>query len=157
MPAPSALRCTHIESKRKGAGMNLNSILIGSENPQRLKDYYTKLFGEPTWDDGGYFGWQLGSGGVTVGPHDQVKGQNREPGRIIWNIETPDVQGEFKKLKAAGATVVKEPYDPAEGSADGSGMLISTFSDPDNNYFQLMSPMDAAAYEAAERMGAAKR
>ena len=157
MTATFDLRWTHIESKRKGAGMNLNSILIGSENPQRLKDYYTKLFGEPTMDDGGYFGWQLGSGFVTVGPHDQVKGQNREPGRIIWNIETPDVQSEFKKLKAAGATVVKEPYDPAEGSADRSGMLISTFSDPDNNYFQLMSPMDAAAFEAAERMGAAKR
>src|SRR5213594_2338633 len=115
--------------------MNMNGILIGSENPQRLRDYYTKLFGKPTWDDGGYFGWLLGSGGVTVGPHDQVKGQNREPGRIIWNIETPDVKGEFKKLKAAGATVVKEPYDPAEGT-EASGMLISTFSDPDNNYFQ---------------------
>jgi hypothetical protein len=53
--------------------------------------------------------------------------------------------------------VVKEPYDPAEGNPDASGMLISTFSDPDNNYFQVMSPMDAAAFEAAERMGAAKR
>ena len=136
--------------------MNLNSILIGSENPQRLKDYYTKLFGKPTWDDGAYFGWQIGSGALTVGPHDQVKGQNREPGRIIWNIETTNVRDDFKKLKAAGAAVVKEPYDPAEG-AEASGMLISTFSDPDNNYFQLMSPMDAAAYEAAERMGAAKR
>ena len=137
--------------------MNLNSILIGSENPQRLKDYYTKLFGEPTWDDGAYFGWQLGSGALTVGPHDQVKGKNREPGRVLWNIETADVQGEFKKLKAAGANVVREPYDPAEGNADMSGMLISTFSDPDNNYFQLMSPMDAAAYEAAQRVGAAKK
>jgi predicted enzyme related to lactoylglutathione lyase len=156
MAAPGLVLDETSKAKGKGAGMNLNSILIGSENPQRLKDYYTKLFGKPTWDDGGYFGWQLGSGAVTVGPHDQVKGQNREPGRIIWNIETPDVQGEFKKLKAAGATVVKEPYDPAEGS-EGSGMLISTFSDPDNNYFQLTSPMDAAAYEAAERMGAAKR
>ena len=37
--------------------MNLNSILIGSEDPQRLAEYYTKLFGEPTWNDGGYTGW----------------------------------------------------------------------------------------------------
>ena len=28
--------------------MNFNNILIGSENPERLKDYYTKLFGKPT-------------------------------------------------------------------------------------------------------------
>ena len=136
--------------------MNLNSIMIGSEKPERLKEYYTKLFGKPTWDDGSYVSWQLGSGVVTVAPHDQVHGQNREPGRILWNIETPDVKGEFKKLKAAGATVVKEPYDPAEGTEE-SGMWIATFSDPDNNYFQLMSPMDAEMYEKAERLAAAKR
>jgi hypothetical protein len=27
--------------------MNLNGILIGSEDPQRLTAYYTQLFGEP--------------------------------------------------------------------------------------------------------------
>ena len=133
--------------------MNFNSILIGSEDPKRLADYYTKLFGKPTMDDGAYFGWQLGGGFLTIGPHDQVHGKNREPGRIIWNIETPDVAAEFAKLKAAGATVVKEPYDPAESS----GMLIGTFADPDNNYFQLMSPMDAAAVEAMQEAAAAKR
>ena len=67
--------------------MNFNSILIGSENPERLKDYYTKLFGNPSMDDGGYFGWQIGSGWITIGPHDQVKGKNTQPGRLIWNIE----------------------------------------------------------------------
>ncbi len=52
--------------------MNLNSILIGSEDPQRLTDYYTRLFGKPGWDEGGYTGWQIGTGGISVGPHDQV-------------------------------------------------------------------------------------
>jgi predicted enzyme related to lactoylglutathione lyase len=56
---------------------------------------------------------------------------------VIWNIETPDVKSEFERLKAAGATVVVEPYSP-EGAAEG---LIATFADPDDNYFQLMSPM----------------
>ena len=118
--------------------MNLNSILIGSEDPQRLAEYYTKLFGEPVWNEGGYVGWMIGSGAVTVGPHDEVHGKNPTPGRIIWNIETPDVKGEFDRLVAAGATVVREPYGPAEVE-DG---WICTFADPDDNYFQLMSPMD---------------
>ncbi len=56
--------------------MNFNSILIGSEDPQRLVDYYTKLFGQPSLSDGGYTGWQIGSGFVTVGPHSEVKGQS---------------------------------------------------------------------------------
>ena len=121
--------------------MNFNSILIGSENPQRLVDFYSKLFGEPTWNDGGYTGWMIGSGAVTVGPHDQVKGKNVHPGRIIWNIETTDVKGDFERFKAAGATVIAEPYGPGNDPEDG---LIATLADPDDNYFQLMSPMPAA-------------
>jgi predicted enzyme related to lactoylglutathione lyase len=117
--------------------MNLNSVLIGSEDPKRLADFYIKLFGEPGMDDGGYTGWQIGTGWMTVGPHDQVKGKNTQPGRILWNIETADVKGDFEKFKAAGATVVQEPYSPGE-EMEGS---IATFSDPDDNYFQLMSPM----------------
>jgi predicted enzyme related to lactoylglutathione lyase len=117
--------------------MNLNSILIGSEDPQRLSDYYTDLFGKPGWEDGGYTGWQIGMGGITVGPHDQVKGKNAQPGRLIWNIESADVKGDFETLKAAGATVVREPYQPGEETE----MWIATFSDPDDNYFQLVSPM----------------
>jgi predicted enzyme related to lactoylglutathione lyase len=123
--------------------MDFNSILIGSEDPQRLVDYYTKLFGEPAMSDGGYTGWRIGSGWVTVGPHDQVKGSNAQPGRIIWNIETPDVKGEFDRFVAAGAIVVREPYGFDE-VADTS-MSIATLADPDDNYFQLMSPMDPAA------------
>jgi predicted enzyme related to lactoylglutathione lyase len=120
--------------------MNLNSILIGSENPQRLADFYTKLFGEPTWNEGGYIGWMIGSGAVTVGPHDQVTGKNAQPGRIIWNIETPDVKGSFERFKSAGAEVIAEPYGMDDNPDEG---LIATFADPDGNYFQLMSPMPA--------------
>jgi predicted enzyme related to lactoylglutathione lyase len=117
--------------------MNFNSILIGSEDPARLADYYTKLFGSPTWDENGYTGWLLGSGSVTVGPHSEVSGRNPQPGRLIWNIESDDVQGDFERFKAAGATVIREPY-AFEGAPDS---LISTFADPDDNYFQLATPM----------------
>jgi predicted enzyme related to lactoylglutathione lyase len=121
----------------EGDVVNFNSILIGSAEPQRLADYYTKLFGEPTMADGGYTGWLIGSGFLTVGPHSEVTGKNTQPGRLIWNIETADVKGEFDKLKAAGAIVVREPYD-FEGMENS---WIATLADPDDNYFQLMSPM----------------
>lgn len=117
--------------------MNLNSILIGSEQPDRLVEYYTKLFGEPGWNDGGYVGWLIGSGAVTVGPHDEVKGRSAHPGRVIWNIESADVRGDFDRFVVAGAIVVKEPY----GFDEEPDALIATFADPDDNYFQLMSPM----------------
>jgi predicted enzyme related to lactoylglutathione lyase len=118
--------------------MNFNSILIGSDDPQRLVDYYTKLFGEPAMQDGGYTGWLIGSGFVSIGAHSEVKGMNAHPGRLIWNIETPNVKGEFERMTAAGAIVVTEPYS-FEGYPDS---WIATLADPDDNYFQLVTPME---------------
>ena len=118
---------------------NFNGLLIGSEKPEQLKEYYTKLFGKPTFEDGGYFGWRIGDGTVSFGPHDQVKGKNKEPGRVIWNVETANVKAEFDKLKRAGATVVKEPYTLGEPAGE---YWIATFTDPDNNYFQLLTPYE---------------
>jgi predicted enzyme related to lactoylglutathione lyase len=37
-------------------------------------------------------------------------------------------------MKAAGAVVIKEPYDMQGG-------WIATLADPDGNYFQLVTPM----------------
>jgi predicted enzyme related to lactoylglutathione lyase len=116
--------------------VNFNNIMIGSENPDALVEYYTKLFGPPGFQEGGYAGWRLGDGFVSIGPHSEVHGKNPQPGRFLWNMETPDVRGEFAKLKAAGAIVVREPYEMDEAP----GFAIATLSDPDDNYFQLTSP-----------------
>ena len=117
--------------------MNFNSILIGSEDAPSLAAFYTKLFGDPIWNDSGYTVWQLGSGSVTVGPHSEVTGRNAQPGRLIWNIESEDVRGDYDRFTAAGATVIREPYE----FEDAPGSLIATLADPDGNYFQLASPM----------------
>jgi predicted enzyme related to lactoylglutathione lyase len=118
--------------------VNFNNILIGSEDPQRLADYYTKLFGKPTMEDSGYSGWQIGSGFISVGPHSEVHGKNQQPGRLLVNIESKDVQADFDRFKAAGAIVIREPYVLGEGDQQGT---IATLADPDDNYFQLTSPM----------------
>lgn len=117
--------------------MNFNSVLIGSDNAPRLAEYYTRLFGEPGFADGGYTGWMVGSGFITVGPHSDVTGTNAQPGRLILNLETADVQGDFARLQAAGAIVVREPYE----FESMPGAWIATLADPDGNYFQLVNPM----------------
>ncbi|NJD28435.1 MAG: hypothetical protein FIA92_09070 [Chloroflexi bacterium] len=121
--------------------MNFNSLLIGSEDPARLVAFYRKLLGEPTYSDESYSTWTVGTGSISIGPHSEVKGRNPSPGRLIWNIETTDVKGEAARFKAAGATVVAEPYS-FEGFPDS---WIATFEDPDGNYFQLMTPMEPPA------------
>ena len=117
--------------------MNFNSIMIGTEDVSRLREFYAKLFGEPGFDEGGYSGWKIGDGFLTIGPHSEVHGKNAEPGRVIWNIESPDVAGDFARLKAAGAIVIRDPYEMEEAP----GYPIATLADVDGNYFQLVAPM----------------
>jgi predicted enzyme related to lactoylglutathione lyase len=117
--------------------MNFNSILLFSENPQQLADFYKKVFQkDPDMEDDNYHGFLVGKGFFTIGPHDKVHGKNTNPERVIFNFEVEDVKGEFERVKKLGATVVAEPYHPGEMP----DMWIATFADPDNNYFQLTTP-----------------
>ena len=122
--------------------MKLSGIMIGSEDPKRLAEYYAKVLGQPGQDDGGFVGFQFGDVWVTVGPHSEVHGRSAEPGRVMWNLEVADVRGEFERMRGAGATVVQEPYTPEGMPEDMGEVVIATFEDPDGNYFQLMSPME---------------
>lgn len=119
--------------------LNFNSVLVFSEDPKKLSDFYGKVFQkEPDWTDNGYFGFTVGKGMLVFGPHDKVTGKNEHPQRMMFNFETQDVSGEFDRIKSLGAKVIAEPYKMSE---DMKGW-IATFADPDDNYFQLMSPMD---------------
>ncbi len=102
--------------------------------PKNMADFYTKVFAKaPDMSEEKWYGWTVGSVFFGVGEHSEMIGKSKEPGRVMFNLETPDVKGEFERIKGAGAAVVKEPYEMG-------GMWIATFADPDGNYFQLMSP-----------------
>lgn len=118
--------------------MKFNFVLIGSEHPEKLVEFYTQVFQrKPDWSDSGYNGWQLGESMVTFGPHDKVKGKATQPERILIGFEVEKVEPEFERIEKLGATVIAEPYHP--GAADE--MTIATFADPDGNYFQLGTPV----------------
>jgi predicted enzyme related to lactoylglutathione lyase len=121
--------------------LNLSTVMIGTEDVDRLKVFYTKVLGDPGWEDGGYVGWQAGSGMLMIGQHSEVKGRNESPGRVIVNFETADVKAEFERIKGVGAEVSHEPYQPG---GEGEQMWLATFADPDGNLFQLASPMPAS-------------
>lgn len=119
--------------------LNLNSVLIGSENPKALGEFYQKVLGKaPEMNQGEYLGFVAGNTFLSIGPHDKVKGKNPNPERILLNFETTDVKGEFDRIKGLGAQVIAEPYQMGE---DWDGW-IATLADPDGNYFQLMTPWE---------------
>ena len=118
--------------------LNLTTVMLGSEDPKQLSEFYKGVLGDPGWEDSGYTGWQAGSGMLMIGPHSEVKGSSGEPARIILNFETRDFREEFDRIKGLGATVKAEPYQPGEGD-----MWLATFEDSDGNYFQIATPMPA--------------
>ncbi|OGH11150.1 MAG: hypothetical protein A2857_04055 [Candidatus Levybacteria bacterium RIFCSPHIGHO2_01_FULL_36_15] len=119
--------------------LNLSSIILFSENPSALANFYKQVFQkDPDWSGGDFVGFKLGTGTLVIGPHDKVHGKNATPERIMFNLETNDVEKEFERIKnIQGTQVVATPYLPGEDPS----MTIATLADTDNNYFQLNTPM----------------
>ena len=118
--------------------LNLNSLLLFSEAPKKLIDFYRQVLArEPKWQEGEFSGFEVGACALVIGPHSELHGRNKNPERTMFNFETNDVKAEFERMKKLGAKVIAEPYH----MGDDQGHLIATLADPDGNYFQLMSPM----------------
>jgi predicted enzyme related to lactoylglutathione lyase len=118
--------------------LNLNSVMIGTKQPQALAAFYEKVIGKPADmvdKENGFFGWQAGSAYLSVLDHSEMAGNTKDPGRVMFNFETTDVKEEFERIRAAGASVIREPYEMGGG-------WVATLADPDGNYFQLVTPME---------------
>lgn len=116
--------------------LNLNNVMIGSAQPEVMGEFYTRVLDRPAdMKEESWFGWRVGAAWFSIGEHSEVKGSAKEPQRVILTFETEHVQEESERIKASGATIVKEPYEL-------ESMWIATFADPDGNYFQLMSPWE---------------
>ena len=119
--------------------MNLNGVQIGAENPKKLAEFYTNVFGKPKWAmDGDWYGWDIGPGHLFFGPHSEVKGLSAEPQRVMISLEDKDIASAFKKFISAGANEVAKPYNPDK---DNKEFWMATVADPEGNYLQLSTPM----------------
>ena len=116
--------------------LDLNSVMVGTMQLPVMVNFYTKILGKkPGMQDGDWAGWKIGSSYLNLGKHSEMGGRAKDPGRIMFNLETKEVKKEFARMAKAGAKSIKEPYEM-------EGMWIATLADPDGNYFQLMSPWE---------------
>lgn len=117
--------------------LNLNSVFICTKQTKALAAFYEKVIGKPPEmvdEKNGFYGWQIGSSYMGILDHSEMHGKTKDPGRLMLNFETSQVQDEFKRLKSLGAVVIREPYQM-------ESEWIATLADPDGNYFQLVTPM----------------
>lgn len=106
----------------------LSSMLLGSTDPDRLRDWYRRAFEPATIEE---VGLEFGDVAVLVEPRDDVSATNPEPGRFIVNFHVDDVQAIAKHLDAMGVTWLVEVEEREPG-------WFGTLLDPDGNYVQVI-------------------
>ena len=115
----------------------LGSILLGTTNPRRLRDWYAaalapgdgaEAFTEVTPT---MFAGTFGDTSVLIDGRSDVADQNPDPGRVILNFHVDNARATADHLNALGVTWLVELEERA-------GSLFGTLVDPDGNYVQII-------------------
>lgn len=118
----------------------VEAILLSSQNPRKLANFYKNKVGlkvtmEMEIGEKGQEGFafeKIGGSNLYIIHHSKVKGKNKQPARMMFNLEVDKIETEVKRLKKTGAKLIQDIYH-----VEGYGK-IATFEDVDGNYFQLV-------------------
>ena len=118
----------------------LESLNLFTENAKKLAAFYRDKVGLKVTFEGEMgenneeiYQLALGKGpNLYIIDHSRVKGKNKSPDMIIFNIEVDDIKKEVARLVRAKVKQVQKTYH-----VEGYGW-ISTFADVDGNYFQFV-------------------
>jgi catechol 2,3-dioxygenase-like lactoylglutathione lyase family enzyme len=108
---------------------SIQSILLASADPDRLRTWYVDALGVQPDADGFL---NFGPVGVLVDGRDDVDAMTTEPGRVIVNHHVPDIHAAARHLDEMGAPWVA-PVEYRD-----VGLWFGTVEDPDGNYVQLI-------------------
>ena len=106
----------------------LNSMLLGSTDPERLKAWYRDGFHAEV---DGYGNLNLGGFGLVIEHRDDVTTKTVEPGRFIVNFAVEDIEATAAHLRTLDVEWLVHPEDRGVG-------WFATLIDPDGNYVQLI-------------------
>ena len=119
---------------------NISTILIWSSDYKRLANWYQNVFNlkineqlNHPKDTGILFDFPGGGPRLWIGQHSEIRGTNKDPLRIMFNINVDSVRDAFTYLKHQGITVIAEPF-----KAPTFDKYFATCSDPDGNTIQII-------------------
>jgi catechol 2,3-dioxygenase-like lactoylglutathione lyase family enzyme len=115
----------------------LGSVLLGTADPDRLRDWYTAALA-PGDSGGGFtevtptmFAGTFGDTSLLIDGRSDVADKNPEPGRVVLNFHVDDARAVAEHLDSLGVTWLVE-LEEREGG------LFGTLVDPDGNYVQII-------------------
>ena len=108
------------------------NINLTSEDPQRLIAFYRDVLQLPQIPEIGEGAFQAGGAALLVDGHSETHGPTKEPQRVLINFFVEDLAAEQKRLEEQGVRFIRT------AGREFWGGVISTFTDPDGNYLQLI-------------------
>jgi len=117
----------------------MESVLLFSDNAKKLAAFYKDVVGLKSGmeavmgeHDEAMFEFKLGNCSLIVLDHSDIHGKSKEPRRMFVNIEVDDIEKEVARLRKHKVNVIADTYH-----LENYGW-ITTFEDPDGNYFQFV-------------------
>ncbi|MEO3793270.1 VOC family protein [Nonomuraea sp. B10E15] len=115
----------------------LDSMLLASTDPDRLRDWYAAaLEPEEKTDVGVIRVLKYGGFHLLIDTRADIADKNAEPGRVILNFDVADARAVVARMESLGVSWLAELED-----RDGS--LFATAIDPDGNYVQIIQLSEA--------------
>jgi predicted enzyme related to lactoylglutathione lyase len=108
------------------------NINLTSEDPERLARFYRDVLQLPVDAEMGEAAFVVAGGQILIDGHSETSGKAKEPQRVLINFFVEDLAAEQARLEAQGV-----PFIRSKGKEFWGG-TISTFTDPDGNYLQLL-------------------
>lgn len=111
-------------------GFNIN---INSENPEKLVEFYKNVVGLENDENMGPSAFKITENtNLIIDTHSQVIGEAKQPARVLINFMVNNIDEEQDRLEEKGVV-----FSRSKGKEEWGG-IISTFTDPDGNYLQLI-------------------
>lgn len=119
------------------ATATISSMLLSSDDPQRLAAWYGEAFETTPMPipGGGYTVVDLDGFFLMFDKRDDISGTNPQGARAILNVEVDDPTATAARLDALGATWISR-------LEDRDGNQFGTVADPDGNWLQILRLSD---------------
>lgn len=118
----------------------ISTILIWSADYKRLADWYQNVFNlkineqlDHPQDTGILFEFPDGMPWLWIGQHSEIQGPNKDPIRIMFNINVDSVREAYTYLVSKNVLFIAKPF-----KAPTMDKWFATFSDPDGNTIQII-------------------
>jgi uncharacterized glyoxalase superfamily protein PhnB len=117
-----------------GEIQGLAGVLIWTEPerfPAMARFYRDRLGLTPRSDKPDFINFDWNGVRLSVSVHDRVRGESRDPLRIMVNLAVDDLGAMYARLAAAGVVFTRPP------EREDWGGHVATLLDPDGNLVQL--------------------